>query len=146
VPLIIRYPARLPAGRVIEQQISQIDVMPTIFDILGIDFELPHDGTSMLPLIDGDTEDFREEAYAETMPAGWQAIVGDERRIWCIRTAEWKLILNLDPVAATQEYELYNLVDDPGERHDIFDDEPEKARELQEQLADHMAGGVSPEQ
>jgi len=140
VPLIMRYPKRLPAGKVVTQQISQIDVMPTLFDILGLELTLPHDGTSTLPLIDGDTDVFREEAYAETMPAGWQAITGDERRIWCVRTLEWKLIMNLNPVAGTRSYELYNLAVDPGERHNVLDREPAKAAELKAKLEAHMAG------
>lgn len=140
VPLIMRYPERLPAGTVVTQQVSQIDVMPTLFDILGFDLTLRHDGASLLPLIDGATDTFREHAYAETMPAGWQAIAGDERRIWCIRTLEWKLILNLDPVADARGYELYNLIDDPSERDNLIDREPAKAAELRAKLEAHMAG------
>ncbi len=140
VPLIMRYPQKLPAGKVVTQQVSQIDIMPTIFDLLGLELALPHDGASTLPLIRGETERFREEAYAETMPAGWQAQDGDERRIWCVRTLEWKLIMNLDPATATRTYELYNLRDDPGERNNICDQEPAKAAELQAKLEAHMAG------
>ncbi len=139
VPLIMRYPKKLPAGKVVTQQISQIDMMPTIFDLLGLELSLPHDGASTLPLIRGETDRFREEAYAETMPAGWQALEGDKRRIWCVRTLGWKLIMNLDPVTDTRSYELYNLLDDPGEQNNVFDQEPAKAAELKNKLQAHMA-------
>jgi len=139
VPLIMRYPHKLPAGKVISQQVSQIDMMPTIFDIVGLDLSVPHDGASTLPLIFGETDEFRPEVYAETMPAGWQAIAGDERRIFCVRTLEHKLILNTDPVAGTRTYELYNLTNDPGERVNLYDSEPALAAELKAKLETHIA-------
>jgi arylsulfatase A-like enzyme len=139
VPLIMRYPKKLPAGQVVSQQVSQIDLLPTIFDLLGLELSLAHDGSSTMPLVLGQTEQFREEAYAETMPAGWQALEGDERRIWCVRTAECKLILNWDRATDAKSYELYNLRDDPGERRNVFAEEPLKAAELNAKLEAHMA-------
>ncbi len=138
VPLIMRYPHKLPAGKVISHQVSQIDMMPTIFDIVGLDLAVPHDGASTLPLILGQADEFRPEVYAETMPAGWQAVAGDERRIFCIRTLEWKLILNTDPVAGTHSYELYDLINDPGERENIYEQEPALAAELKAKLETHI--------
>lgn len=126
VPLILRYPKRLPAGTVVRHQVSQVDVMPTIFDLLGLPMPQPCDGSSLLPLIAGG-HNFREEAYAETPPAGWQALPGDERRIRCVRTAEWKLIVHS---GETERSELYHLTEDPGERRNVFDREPAVAKRL----------------
>lgn len=123
VPLIMRYPKRLPAGAVIRQQVSQVDLMPTLFDLLGLQLPLRPDGESLLPLIDGRTDNFRAEAYAEAPPAGWQALDGDERRIWCVRTADWKLIVQHDPTTGVESSELYNLKEDPGERVNVIDEE-----------------------
>ena len=134
VPLIMRYPKRLPAGKVIRQQISQIDFMPTLLDLLGLESPLPPDGTSLLPLIEGKTTDFRAEAYAETPPAGWQALPGDERRIWCVRTTEWKLIVNWDPTTGTEISELYDLVRDPEERVNVVERETGVAARLRAAL------------
>ena len=147
VPLIMRAPKCLPAGRVVRNQVSQIDLMPTIFDILGLNLPLPVDGSSMLPLIRGETDTFRERAFAETPPAGWQALDDDERRMWCVRTAEWKLILHEERPGGARRFELYNLVDDPGEREDCFDRAPRAAEKLMNALenfaarsADHSVG------
>jgi hypothetical protein len=43
-----------------------------------------------------------------------------------VRTGGWKLILN----RTTRQAELYHLATDPGERRDVFDREPARAREL----------------
>jgi len=127
VPLIMRYPKRLPAGAVVRHQVSQVDVMPTIFDLLGLPMPTPCDGASLLPLIEDRSHTFREEAYAETPPAGWQALPGDERRIRCVRTAEWKLIVHSD---GGERSELYHLTEDLGERRNLFDREPAVAQRL----------------
>jgi choline-sulfatase len=63
VPLIMSGP-RIPAGRVVEQQVSLADLTPTVLDWAGIDAEDGVQGRSLLPLIDG--EEFADStAYAE---------------------------------------------------------------------------------
>ncbi len=84
----------------------------------------PVDGSSLLPLIHGDDADWREEAIAETPPAGWQARAGDQRRMWCLRAPPWKLIAMDERPRGPRRYELYNLIDDPGERRDRFGERP----------------------
>jgi len=139
VPLIMRYPKGLPAGKVVSNQVSQIDIMPTVFELLGLRMPEPVDGASLMPLIQGRTREFRDEAYAQVPPAGWQQLWGDERHIWCIRTPEWKLIFNAEGPDAPGRYELYNLRNDPGERQNLFEREPEIARRLKAKLEAHMA-------
>jgi arylsulfatase A-like enzyme len=53
IPLIMRYPQRLPEGTVVKRQVSQVDVMPTILDLLGIPRPEFVDGSSLLPLVEG---------------------------------------------------------------------------------------------
>ena len=118
IPLIIRYPKGLPSGVVIDRQISQIDIMPTLLDIMGLEKPEGTQGTSMLPLINGGTVDAPQEAYSATPPCGWQYRPNDLRVIHSLRTPEWKLIYNADPNGENY-YELYNLKDDPEERIDI---------------------------
>jgi len=130
VPLIMRYPKKLPSGRAVESLVSLSDVTPTAFDILGLGLSLPVDGKSLMPLIRGEADSIRDHAYADVPPAGWQRLLSDHRRIRCVRTPEWKLILNIDLASGDKRYELYNLRDDPGEKQDVFEQYPEKAREL----------------
>jgi arylsulfatase A-like enzyme len=121
VPLLLRYPKQLPQGQVVRQQISHIDLMPTVFDLLGWPLPATMEGRSTLPLIRGETNLFRAEAYAETTPAGWQALEKDDREIWCVRTADWKLILHTTAARAEKRYELFDLQADSGERTNRFD-------------------------
>ncbi|PVD24528.1 hypothetical protein C0Q70_15011 [Pomacea canaliculata] len=58
VPGIVRWPARIPAGQVIDEPVSLMDIAPTIADLLHV--PLPSDrvmdGKSLVPLLTGETE------------------------------------------------------------------------------------------
>jgi len=67
VPLILRFPAALPAGRRIRQQARILDVMPTILDLLGIPAPDGVEGRSLVPLIGG-VDDGERPAPSEYGP------------------------------------------------------------------------------
>ena len=60
--------------------------MPTLLELAGLGVPDYVEGSSLLPLIRGEADRFREEAFAETTPAGWQSLPEDDREIWCVRT------------------------------------------------------------
>jgi len=134
VPLIIRYPRSLPRGKSIAAQVSQSDIMPTIFDMLGLQMPGQTEGRSLLPLIHGRETDVVEQTFAGTLPCGWQALKDDHRRIWCIRTPKWKLIYNEFEPDAENYYELYDLEKDRGEKNNVLDQNPRIAEDLKRKL------------
>jgi arylsulfatase len=140
VPLIMRLPGKLPAGKVIDKAISQIDIMPTLFEMLGLAVPDSMEGSSLLPLIHDEAVEFREVHFAQSTPAGWQALADDDREIYCVRTARWKLVLHTDGRRSTWRYELYDLASDPGERCDVFDDRSDITRELMVKLKAYVGG------
>jgi len=142
VPLILRYPKRLKPGTVVNTQVSHIDIMPTLFAMLGLSQHEWMEGQSLLPLIDRvegspktdrDSE-FRETTFSETTPAGWQALSGDDRQIFAIRTAAWKVILHTDAQRHSRRLEIYDLARDPDETNDLAAAPPVTAAPLIEQL------------
>jgi len=139
IPLLLHCPARLPRGRTIHQQVSQVDIMPTIVELLGLAMPGPVAGRSLVPLIHGRGPDFVEEAYAETSPCGWQALESDGRMIWCVRRPPWKLIRYHDPRLGDRE-ELFHLGLDPGEQHDVLPEQPEIRAALAPRLDQWIAG------
>lgn len=120
VPLVMRLPGKIPAGTVVQQQVSQVDIMPTVFDILGLPMPPGTEGSSTLPLVRGETAEFREMAFAETTPAGWQALEKDDRQLYCVRTPRWKLVLSTDAGRRQDRWELYDLAHDPAERTNVY--------------------------
>ena len=68
IPMIARWPARIPAGQVCEELVQNIDWAPTAFDIAGA--RIPHDyvrhGRSLTPLFDGGRPaEWRDHLYFE---------------------------------------------------------------------------------
>ncbi len=135
IPLIIRYPKSIPIGKKIKKQVSQVDVMPTIFEILDLDLGLVFEGRSLFGLMNGKDLNWIEETYAETIPCGWQVTKGDVRRIWAVRTGDWKLIYyDFNENKAGRYYELFNLASDPWETINLLEGEKEKFNYLKERL------------
>jgi arylsulfatase A-like enzyme len=74
VPLIMYYPSLLPKGAIIKDQVSLVDVMPTILDIAKIPTDNnQYHGRNLLPLIRGEETGTRE-AYSEIWSYEWEKL------------------------------------------------------------------------
>jgi choline-sulfatase len=134
IPFIIWCPSTLPEGKALDTQVSQVDIMPTLLDILKLEIPSWIDGKSLLPLIKKNSQEYDEKAYAMTQVCGWQMLDNDDRMVWCIRMPEKKLIYYYDPKSNGNRYELYDLINDPHEKINIFNSNDEKTLELKLQL------------
>jgi arylsulfatase A-like enzyme len=86
VMLLMRLPGRLPAGEIVEPIVSQLDVVPTILDLIGDSPRPWHRGRSLLPLIAGEVESVHEAIFTE------QTYHGSLEPLRCVRTERYKLI------------------------------------------------------
>ena len=130
VPLIIRAPGKVPAGRRVDPWVQTKDLTPTVLELLGVDAGLEFDGRSLLPLARG--EPFAPESELYLTEATWMRKHG-----W--RTPEWKLIHALEPdFHFKPEVELYHLVRDPEELDNVAGREPGVVALLQERMAAHV--------
>lgn len=129
VPLILRAPGRLPAGKRITALAEEIDVLPTILEMLDIKVPEGVQGRSLLALIEG-----------KSRPA--QAVHAEFPAIKMIRTESWKLV----HYVRAPHGELYDLQEDPHELYNRFDDPgAAKARqEMQAALADWLINSQDP--
>jgi arylsulfatase A-like enzyme len=124
VPLIIRYPGKVPAGQVVEGYNQHKDLVPTLLDLAEIpqnEIEWPSekrfDGQSLMPMVRGEVDSHETEMYITECT--WMRKHG-----W--RTPEWKLIVALEPdFHFKPEVELYNLVQDPDENHNVAETYPD---------------------
>ncbi|MGQ9628823.1 MAG: sulfatase family protein [bacterium] len=117
VPLVFRYPGRVPAGKRIPDYCQLKDVMPTILELMGIETDIEFNGRSLVPLMEGKPRTPEPEFYITECT--WMRKHG-----W--RTPEWKLIHALEPdFHFKPEVELYNLIVDPEESHNLAEEEPE---------------------
>jgi arylsulfatase A-like enzyme len=126
VPLMIRYPARVAAGKRVAGFNRHQDLMPTILDLAEIETELDFDGRSLRPLMTGEVASFDSEFYITECT--WMRKHG-----W--RTPEWKLIVALEPdFHFKPAVELYNLVQDPQENTNLAQSRPEVVALLRGQM------------
>jgi arylsulfatase A-like enzyme len=131
VPLIVRFPGKVPSGKRVNDICHMKDVMPTILDLLGIRSGIRFDGRSLVPLLHGRPRAMEPEMYITE--ATWMRKHG-----W--RTPEWKLIRALEPdFHFKPEVELYNLLKDPGELNNVAADEPAIVQALTDRMNAHIA-------
>ena len=141
IPLIIWWPKKVK-HRVVDELAQQIDIMPTILDMLGLPPSEGLQGYSLLPSIQDKSANNLRPVFCETILGGYQSTKEmEEIRLRCIRTKEWKLIYTNTPTRNVSsgglddgKYELYNLSNDPKEERNIFENHPEVAKELKKKL------------
>lgn len=145
VPCIVRWPGKVPAGRVSGALWATIDFMPTFVSLAGAD--LPNnrviDGQDQTDLLFGKTEIGRKTFVYDQVSqvdVPYMAIG--------IRKGNLKLLLpGREPATphryvmdyGTNHYELYDLDTDIGERWNMAHDYPEKVNELEAELEQFKA-------
>jgi N-sulfoglucosamine sulfohydrolase len=147
VMLIMRGAGGFAGGEVSDALISQIDIVPTLCELLQLEPPPWLQGRSMMPIVRGDVCEINEQVFAEV---SYHAAYDPQR---AVRTKRHKYIrrfghrrtpvlVNMDDglskdawvAAGYAEHELpsealYDLVFDPHEQHNLADD-PRQAPEL----------------
>lgn len=155
VSLIMRGPGGFTGGKVVDAMVSHLDLYPTICDMAGVAHPAWLEGTSLLPLIRGEKTEIRDQVVAEV---NYHASYEPKR---AVRTRRWKYIRNFNhrgrPVLPNcddglskdvwlkhgwkdkivDEEQLYDLVFDPNERHNLAG-EP-RAKATLEEMRGRMA-------
>lgn len=154
VHLVMRGPGGFAGGKVCEAMISQLDLFPTICDLLAISHPAWLQGRSFLPVLRGERQEINDEIFAEV---NYHASYEPKR---AVRTKRWKYIRRYNgrkyPVlpncddGPTKTYwvengwarqpvapeALYDLVFDPNERNNLVEDQSHRPvlQEMQHRL------------
>jgi len=129
IPLIARWPGKIKAGASSNQLICLTDLMATCADI--IDFKLPfnaaEDSYSHFPAMLGERNDHARD----------QLVMQSIQGMYSIRKDNWKLILGRGSGGWSYsgrdnepEGQLYDLTKDIMEKHNLYDEYPEKVDDL----------------
>jgi len=114
VPMIARYPALIEPGTDRPQMVLNLDIAPTILDVAGAKPLDGMDGESWTRLFRGENPEWRRDFFFAFTNEWVEALPP----MHALRTETHKLVVHESkPVR-----ELYDLVADPLERHDLYDD------------------------
>jgi arylsulfatase A-like enzyme/Flp pilus assembly protein TadD len=126
VPLLMRLPGHIPAGRVVDTQVRLLDLAPTIVDCARLDRTGQMQGESLLPLLVDPSRDPRLACYSDTMVPKNSLNYSQLRSL---RADGWKYIL-------APRSELYHVAEDQGEVLNIINADPERAAQMRAELRD----------
>ena len=148
VPWIISLPFALEPGIVVEERVENVDVWPTLLDLLGMPSLVQPDGRSLLPTmlaaggvaVEGDpAADRRPQAYSQL------------DRYWGQRDQSKPLVAVIEGPKRlmywaddSQPLELYDTDADPNELDNAYDPASEESQRLQALAQDYFEGGESP--
>jgi arylsulfatase A-like enzyme len=119
VPLLVRYPPLAKAKTMCEKMVINTDMAPSILDLAGAAVPATMQGRSWKGLLAGQTAGWRKDWYYEYLE--YPDPSHNVQKMCGIRTERHKLIHYYEPPERyRQEFELYDLKEDPEERVNLY--------------------------
>lgn len=114
IPLIITIPGEGIVRKQIDYQTENIDIVPTILEVLKIPKPSTMQGESLLGLISGKDNYNKKIGFAQAIGSRDERYEKETRK-YALRTIEWKLVQN-----ETGEDELYHIKEDSAELKNLI--------------------------
>jgi N-acetylglucosamine-6-sulfatase len=145
IPLLMRFPAVIPAGTVSDDLVLNIDLAPTLYDLAGLKGPSGLDGRTVRPILEGKgrARSWRQETYLEWQGAQGRIEPGTAGYIFrpeppsppagaappiptwrALRTRDYKYAVYLNRDLS----ELYDLRSDPRETRNLINESKEQKR------------------
>jgi len=148
VPWIVRWPGVVAPGSTSDALVSQVDIMATLASIIGspLPEDAAEDSYDMSPVWRGEAQVVRTTMVHNTKPQKYALREND----WVLidapngyenppRRYEPWLKRHGYPLPDERPFELYNVKKDPGQRHNVAAEFPDRVAEMQQKLKDLRA-------
>lgn len=141
VPLLIRAPGLVPAGRTVDGVVSLVDVVPTILDLLGVRTPPGLDGESLVALWRGGGDGRDRDVAGRTVFGQWPTIERGWGHGWVYvaRQRDAKCILRRD-----RPPECFDTASDPEEKRPESPQQDRRFRALATAARQYAASHVGP--
>jgi arylsulfatase A-like enzyme len=127
IPLIVRWPGHVPAGRVVDAPVINTDWLPTLLDLAGLPVPAGLDGTSLASFLTGRGPSPQRSLFWHFPHYTNQG----SRPSGAMRDGDWMLVEYYDEEKA----ELYNLSSDQSESRDLAMGNAERVAQMRAALA-----------
>ncbi len=127
IPLIVRWPGHISAGKVSDTPVINTDWIPTLSELAGLSVPSGLDGISFAPLLTGRGA-VPQRSFFWHFPHYTNQ---GSRPTGAVREGNWMLVEYYDD----EKVELYDLSNDIGERRDLAAQKPDQAVSMQAALA-----------
>ena len=118
IPFMIQWKGHIPSGKIYENPVISLDILPTVAVAAGAEFPQDIDGVNLLPYIKG-----------EKTGQPHQSLYWRQNGLTAFREGNWKIFSNKFN-GQQSEWELYNLSEDLGEKNNLIKKNPDKFNEL----------------
>ena len=119
----------IKSHKIISQQVSLVDIFPTIIDLAGLkNLNSDIDGTILTPLF-SDQSLNEKPIFIQSIPH----ITENQKNFVGIRTSKFKYVKDNN-----QNFELFDLINDPLEEHDISKDNSETVFKMESILQEYL--------
>jgi arylsulfatase A-like enzyme len=142
-PFILSLPFRLEPGVVVDAPSENVDVWPTLLDLLGLPALPESDGRSLLPAMSGAPTADPPEMHASIghLDRAWGRVGVPSLPVVSLTRAPYRFIHH---AAGQAKDELYDLENDPRERDDLGDLQPETAERMRAQVTQYLEQRTPP--
>ena len=114
VPLLMRCPALIKPGSVVEQVVANIDIAPTVMEVMGLKPPAHFDGRTLVPLLRGEPVKWRDYFLYVYY---WERNFPQSPTVFALRGDRYKFITYYGLWDCD---ELYDLQADPDEMHNLI--------------------------
>lgn len=143
VPLVVHWPAGVGAGRVVDEVVQSIDVMPTLLELSGITPPSGVQGQSFVSLLRDGASGGQAQAW-HRRPAITEKAITDPKKgasppphdteAFAITDGQWKLVRHTIRAEGEPEFELFDFAKDPLDQVDLAAQHPDVVARLSKAL------------